>query len=183
MINRQKFAEAAENKYKTVKYKETDCQAFIEECAKEAGYKFNARGTNDIWRNYMAAKGYTSAFALAVGDVVFKWRKESNRLPERYRGDNDGDIYHIGIVTGLNPFTVCHSANSKENGKKETYDTQAALSEFWQLCGTLKNTDTSTLDENAYKALLENDAALYAYLKEWVKNYETAQEWYRNNVQ
>jgi len=138
------FADAAERKYKTVEYKNTDCQAFVEECAKEAGHKFNARGTNDMWRNYMSAKGNTSSFPLTIGDVVFKWREESNKLSERYRGDGNGDIYHIGIVTGLNPFTVCHSANSKENGKKDTFDSIAALAKTWSKCGTLKNTAALT---------------------------------------
>ena len=153
MINRKLFADAAEHKYKTVEYKKTDCQSFIEECAKEAGYTFNARGTNDIWRNYMAAKGNTSSFPLAVGDVVFKWREESNKLPERYRGDGNGDIYHIGIITGLNPITVCHSANSKENGKRDIYDNQAALAKVWSKCGTLKHTESETAKPDLQDAI------------------------------
>lgn len=147
MIDRKLFAETAEQKYKTVKYKECDCQAFVEACAKAAGHYFNARGTNDMWRNYMSSKGSTSSFTLAVGDVVYKWREESSKLPERYRGDGNGDFYHIGIVTNLNPYTVCHSANSKENGKKDTFTTLDALAKTWSHCGTLKNT-SATLDED-----------------------------------
>lgn len=154
MINRQIFAQTAEEKVKTVVYKQMDCQSFVEYCAAKAGYKFNARGTNDIWRNYLAAKGSTASFPLAVGDCVLKWRAESAKLPERYRGDGNGDFYHIGIITCLNPITVCHSANSTENGKKDTFTSIADLAKVWSHCGILKNTATavetpasSSLDE------------------------------------
>lgn len=153
MIDRNKFAEYAENNWKTVEYKKVDCQQFVENAAKYAGYTFNARGTNDMWRNYMAAKGNTSSFPLAIGDVVFKWREESNKLPEKYRGDKQGDIYHIGIVTGLNPYTVCHSANSKENGKRDSFDSIAALSKVWSKCGTLKHTESETAKPDMAEAI------------------------------
>lgn len=140
MIDRIKFAQEAEKKWKTVKYKEVDCQQFVENCAAAAGYKFNARGTNDIWRNWLAAKGDTFSFPLAVGDVLLKWRQESDKLPARYRGDGSGDIYHIGILTSLAPLTVCHSANSRDNGKRDIFSSLSALSAVWQYAGTLKNT-------------------------------------------
>lgn len=154
MINRKTFAAAAERDYKTVEYKKVDCQQFVENCAKEAGHKFNARGTNDMWRNYMSSKGNTSSFPLAIGDVVYKWREESEKLPSKYRGDGNGDFYHIGIITGVNPYTVCHSANSKENGKKDTYSTQQQLAAKWSHCGTLKNTAA----ENSTEKSSINDA-------------------------
>lgn len=149
MIDRNKFAAYAENNWQKVDYKKTDCQQFVEDAAKYAGYTFNARGTNDMWRNYMAAKGNTASYPLAVGDVVFKWRAESSKLPERYRGDGEGDCYHIGIVTGVSPYTVCHSANSTDNGKKDSYSSLADLAKVWTRCGTLKNTASasSSLDE------------------------------------
>lgn len=141
MINRTKFCEAAETRVKTVKYKECDCQAFVEACAKDAGYYFNARGTNDMWRNYMDFKGSTISFPLEVGDVVLKWREESDKLPDRYKGDGEGDFYHIGIVTSLFPtIRVCHSANSKDNGKVDKFNSQEELGKVWQYAGTLKNT-------------------------------------------
>lgn len=143
MINRKLFAETAEKTWKTVKYKEVDCQQFVENCAKAAGYKFNALGTNDIWRHWLAAKGNTASFPLAIGDVVLKWRQESDKLPARYKGDGEGDVYHIGVLTSLEPYTVCHSANSRQNGKKDTFLSLDELSSVWQLAGTLKNTEAA----------------------------------------
>lgn len=153
MINRNLFARVAETKYKSVDYKKCDCQAFVETCAKEAGHTFNARGTNDMWRNYMQAKGSTSSFPLAVGDVVFKWREESEKLPARYQGDGNGDFYHIGILTGIEPYTVCHSANSKENGKKDSFSSLDALAKTWSHCGTLKNTEEEASSNEAIEAI------------------------------
>lgn len=168
MINRKTFAAAAERDYKTVKYTETDCQQFIENCAAEAGYKFNSRGTNDMWRNYMDEQGGTAFYPLAIGDVVYKWRAESDKLPSKYRGDGLGDFYHIGIITGIEPYTVCHSANSKENGKKDTYSTKEQLAAVWTHCGTLKNTaaenSTEKLSIDAAIVLLEEAKKILEYI-------------------
>lgn len=150
MIDRNKFAAAAESRVQTVKYKECDCQAFVEACAKDAGQYFNARGTNDMWRNYMTAKGDTASFPLEAGDVVFKWREESDKLPQRYKGDGCGDFYHIGIVSSVSPtIRICHSANSKENGKIDKFGSQEELAKVWQYAGTLNNTasSSSSLDD------------------------------------
>lgn len=165
MLDRKIFAQTAEEKVKTVVYKQMDCQAFVEYCAAKAGYKFNARGTNHIWREYLAAKGSTASFPLAVGDVVLKWRAESSKLPERYRGDGNGDFYHIGIITNLNPITVCHSANSTENGKKDTFTSIADLVKVWSHCGTLKNTADTTDSSSALDEALEHLEAAKKILK------------------
>lgn len=145
MLNRATFAATAQEKVKTVQYKDLDCQAFVEYCAKKAGYTFNARGSNDIYRNYLAAKGLTASFPIAIGDVVFKHRVESSKLPSRYHGDGIGDMYHIGIVTAVAPYQVCHSANSKDNGKVDNFSSLDALAQTWQYSGTLKETETDVL--------------------------------------
>lgn len=163
MINRLKFAETAEKNYKTVEYKKVDCQQFVENCAKAAGHTFNARGTNDIWRNWLAAKGNIASFPLAIGDVVFKWRQESDKLPARYKGDGNGDIYHIGIITNIAPLTVCHSANSRDNGKRDTFSSLDDMEKVWQLAGTLKNTEAAQKQDAA--AVLEEVIAKLENLK------------------
>jgi len=44
-------------------------------------------------------------------------------------------------VTSLFPTVrVCHSANSKDNGKIDVFDNQKELAKVWQYAGTLKNT-------------------------------------------
>ena len=51
-------------------------------------------------------------------------------------------MYHIGILTNVKPYVVCHSANSRDNGKIDTFDSQADLADVWVYCGTLKNSST-----------------------------------------
>lgn len=164
MLNRQQFATAAESRWKTVKYATTDCQAFIEVCAKEAGYTFNSRGSNDIWRNYLVSKGDTASYPLTIGDIVFKHRAESSKLPVRYQGDGLGDFYHVGIVTGN--YTVCHSANSKENGKRDVFSSQAELAKVWTHAGTLKNTGTVAADTTSSTLGTVDTAAAIEKLEE-----------------
>lgn len=95
-----------------------------------------------MYRNYTIRKGKTASFNPALGDIVFKWREESSKLPERYRGDGIGDMYHVGIVTQAadGKYVVCHSSNSKDNGKRDTFSSLDALARTWQYAGTLKNT-------------------------------------------
>lgn len=150
MLDRMKFAAAAEQNVDTVVYAKCDCQAFVEKCAKEAGYAFNARGSNDIFRNYTEVSGSTSDASLSVGDVLFKWRQESNKLPSRYQGDGIGDMYHIGILTVAadGQYIVCHSANSRDNGKRDKFSSHAALADTWGYWGVLKNTVAAAADED-----------------------------------
>lgn len=95
-----------------------------------------------MYRNYTVRKGKTASFNPALGDIVFKWRAESSKLPERYRGDGIGDMYHVGIVTQATDgkYVVCHSSNSTDNGKRDVFSSLDALARTWQYAGTLKNT-------------------------------------------
>lgn len=52
-------------------------------------------------------------------------------------------MYHIGIVVAANPYKVCHSANSRDNGKTDTFSTLADLAKTWQYAGTLKETEAA----------------------------------------
>ena len=142
MIDRKKMADEAERLWRLVDYNITDCQQFVEDCAKVAGWTFNSRGSNDMYRNYLKAKGLTQTFKLQIGDVVFKWRKESDKLPSQYQGDGIGDMYHVGVVTMAkdNEYVVCHSASEKADGERDVYTSLSKLASAWKYAGTLKNT-------------------------------------------
>lgn len=166
MIDRKKMIEHAEKIWKTIDYDVVDCQQFVENCAKVAGWTFNSRGSNDMWRNYLKNKGLTNTYNLKPGDLVFKWRKESDKLPERYHGDGIGDIYHVGIVTKVSPneYVVCHSASSKVNGRRDIYTSLTKLFISWKYAGTLKNTgewdDSSQEEESIPQKEILNPATL-----------------------
>ena len=67
-------------------------------------------------------------------------------------------MYHIGIVVAANPYKVCHSANSRDNGKTDTFSTLADLAKTWQYAGTLKNTANVAADSTAEAISLINQA-------------------------
>lgn len=62
-------------------------------------------------------------------------------------------MYHIGIVVATNPYKVCHSANSRDNGKTDTFSTLADLAKTWQYAGTLKNTADIAANSNTAEAI------------------------------
>lgn len=158
--NRIAFANAAKQLVKTVIYTQCDCIAFVKKCFSSAGGSCKAVGTNDCWRNYMLAKGKTTAYNIQVGDVVFRWRQESSKLPDKYHGDGIGDIYHIGVVTKVDGgFEVCHSSNSKENGKVDKFNSKAELAAKWKYAGTLKGTGEAA-DLSQVISLLEQAISL-----------------------
>ena len=139
--DRSKFAAAAKQLVKTVIYKQCDCIAFVKKCFTNAGGSCKAIGTNDCWRNYMASKGKTTEYPIQVGDVVFRWREESEKLPSKYHGDGIGDIFHIGVVTSTSGgYEVCHSSNSVDNGRCDKYNSRADLAARYKYAGTLKGT-------------------------------------------
>ena len=160
--DRSKFAAAAKELVKTVIYKQCDCIAFVKKCFATAGGSCKAVGTNDCWRNYMASKGKTTEYPIQVGDVVFRWREESDKLPAKYRGDGIGDIFHIAVVTSITSgYEICHSSNSTDNGRCDRYNSRADLAARYQYAGTLKGTadvaptPTPTADVKQIISLLE----------------------------
>ena len=64
-------------------------------------------------------------------------------------------MYHIGIVVAANPYKVCHSANSRDNGKTDTFSTLADLAKTWQYAGTLAD---AAADSTAEAISLLNQA-------------------------
>lgn len=65
-------------------------------------------------------------------------------------------MYHIGIITKISGgYEVCHSSNSKENGKVDTFKTKAELAAKWQYAGTLKGTGTGSSPLSDNKEVIE----------------------------
>ena len=169
-VDRSKFAAAAIQKVKTVIYSQCDCIAFVKQCFAAAGGSLKAIGTNDCYRNYMSNKGLTTSYNIQVGDVVFRWREESDKLPARYRGDGIGDMYHIGVVTKVEGgYEICHSSNSKDNGKVDKFNSKGDMAVKWKYAGTLKGTaatpspspaPTPTPDVSGIISLLEQAITL-----------------------
>ena len=108
MITGYQFAEQARSsKYTGIPYKDLDCQAFVEEVAKDAGIRkkdgsvYNWKGSNSMWRNISGWKGTVQECreqfgCLPLGSWVFI-RKMDGGEEDRGYHDNLGNFTHVGI--------------------------------------------------------------------------------------
>lgn len=97
---------------------ECDCIGMDKYSFRENGVSFSTSGTNYSLRKQVEdIHEVKSASDLAVGDVVFKYRKPGDAgydLPARYKQggkDYNGDLndyYHIGTVKSVSPLQIIH---------------------------------------------------------------------------
>ena len=109
-------------------------------------------GSNTIFRQYCSQTGRIAGVAsLVPGMTVFKQRND-NAEPDKYRGDGIGNLYHIGLVTSINPLRIVHATSP--NAK---VDTKLGNWSYW---GLLRNVDyggeqaVANVDEVRYIALV-----------------------------
>ena len=108
MITGYQFAEQARSsKYNGIPYSKLDCQAFVEEVAKDAGIRkpdgsiYNWKGSNSMWRNISGWKGTIQDCkdqfgCIPLGAWVFI-RKTDGGEKDRGYNDNLGNFTHVGI--------------------------------------------------------------------------------------
>jgi len=65
-------------------------------------------GSNTIYRKHCSAVGPTKGAKLEPGMAVFKHRSDGKE-PSQFRGDGIGNLYHIGLVTSVNPLRIVHA--------------------------------------------------------------------------
>jgi len=67
-------------------------------------------GSNTIFRKHCSETGRINGDAsrLAIGMAVFKHRADGNE-PDKFRGDGNGNLYHIGLVTAIAPLRIVHA--------------------------------------------------------------------------
>ena len=108
MITGIQFAEQARSsEYTGIPYSKLDCQAWVEEVAKDAGIRkpdgsiYNWKGSNSMWRNIPGWKGTIQACKEAYGSIPLgAWvfiRKTDGGEKDRGYNDNLGNFTHVGI--------------------------------------------------------------------------------------
>ncbi len=94
-----------------------DCIGLIIGALERAGIDWRGiHGSNYAARYALKSKirKITSAKDLKVGDLVFKGRTDTSKLPNRYKKDGslyNGDLhdyYHVGVVTSVDPLEITH---------------------------------------------------------------------------
>ena len=109
----------AGDKYLGRSYQEMDCQAFVEKCMADVGYRKDLGGSNSWYRECMkhgwagspeeCAKEFGS---VPKGALLFILEDVGPKTPAKFRNDGIGDVTHMGIVTGRNDGAI-HSSSSR----------------------------------------------------------------------
>ena len=105
----------AGDRYLGRSYSEMDCQAFVERCMKDVGYKRNLAGSN-AWFRAMDWTGTPEDCLREFGSIpkgaLLFILKQDGKEPARYHGDGIGNASHIGIKTGRGEGAI-HSSSSR----------------------------------------------------------------------
>lgn len=107
----KQFAKLAlDQKYNKYSYDQLDCQAFVEkvlsdlDIRKPDGTIYNWRGSNSMYRNYVAWRGTKEEAIQKFGCIpdgafVFVWADDGGEVEKGYH-DGLGNAKHIGIYCG-----------------------------------------------------------------------------------
>ena len=96
-------------KYLGRSYEEMDCQAFVEKCMADVGYRRDLGGSNSWYRECMK-QGWVGTpeecmkqfGSVPKGALLFILEPVGLKTPAKFRDDGVGDVTHMGIVTGRN---------------------------------------------------------------------------------
>ena len=109
----------AGDKYLGRSYQEMDCQAFVEKCMADVGYRRDLGGSNSWYRECRlhgwvgspeeCAKEFGS---VPKGALLFILEPVGPKTPAKFRDDGVGDVTHMGIVTGRGDGAI-HSSKSR----------------------------------------------------------------------
>ena len=109
----------AGDKYLGRSYEEMDCQAFVEKCMADVGYRRDLGGSNS-WYRECIKNGWTGTpeecmkqfGSVPKGALLFILEAVGPKTPAKFRNDGIGDVTHMGIVTGRNDGAI-HSSSSR----------------------------------------------------------------------
>ena len=109
----------AGDKYLGRSYEEMDCQAFVEKCMADVGYRRDLGGSNSWYRECMkngwvgSPEECVKAFgSVPKGALLFILEPVGPKTPAKFRDDGVGDATHMGIVTGRGDGAI-HSSSSR----------------------------------------------------------------------
>ena len=109
----------AGDKYLGRSYEEMDCQAFVEKCMADVGYRRDLGGSNS-WYRECRLHGWAGTpeecmkefGSVPKGALLFILEPVGPKTPAKFRNDGIGDVTHMGIVTGRGDGAI-HSSSSR----------------------------------------------------------------------
>jgi len=105
----------AGDKYLGRSYSEMDCQAFVERCMADVGYRRDLPGSNAWYREMDwvgSPEDCVREFGIVPKGAFLFILKQDGKEPEKYKKDGIGNASHIGLVTHRNDGAI-HSSSSK----------------------------------------------------------------------
>ena len=137
----------AGDKYLGRSYEEMDCQAFVEKCMADVGYRRDLGGSNSWYRECMK-HGWVGSPEECVkefgsvpkGALLFILEAVGPKTPAKFRDDGIGDITHMGIVTGRNDGAI-HSSSSRGCVATSKFKGKTIPNGGWNRVGMLEEFD------------------------------------------
>lgn len=92
-------------------YANIDCQGLVERILRDAGFSYNWRGSNHMWREALSERHEEKPDPdkVPAGAWVFTLKHDGTEVRRGYH-DNLGAAKHVGLYLGHN--TVIHSTSS-----------------------------------------------------------------------
>ena len=141
-ISGLEFSKAGD-KYLGRSYQEMDCQAFVEKCMADVGYRKDLGGSNSWYRECMkhgwvggpeeCAKEFGS---VPKGALLFILEAVGPKTPAKFRNDGIGDVTHMGIVTGRGDGAI-HSSQSRGGVVTSKFKGKTIQNGGWNRVGLL----------------------------------------------
>ena len=133
----------AGDKYLGRSYEEMDCQAFVEKCMADVGYRRDLGGSNSWYRDCMK-NGWTGTpeesmkqfGSVPKGALLFILEPVGPKTLAKFRNDGIGDVTHMGIVTGRNDGAI-HSSSSRGCVATSKFKGKTIPSGGWNRIGLL----------------------------------------------
>ena len=137
----------AGDKYLGRSYQEMDCQAFVEKCMADVGYRRDLGGSNSWYRECRlhgwvgspeeCAKEFGS---VPKGALLFILEPVGPKTPAKFRDDGVGDATHMGIVTGRGDGAI-HSSKSRGGVVTSKFKGKTIPNGGWNRVGLLPEFD------------------------------------------
>lgn len=133
----------AGDKYLGTPYSEMDCQAFVEKCMADVGYRRNLPGSN-AWYRAMDWTGTPEECkkqygCIPPGALLFILSHDGGE-PAKYKPDGLGNASHMGIVTHRDEGAI-HSSSSRGCVAKSKFADKTIPNGGWNQVGLLSEFD------------------------------------------
>ena len=137
----------AGDKYLGIPYSKMDCQAFVEACMADVGYRKDLPGSNS-WYRYCIENGWVGSpedckkqfGSVPKGCLIFILEPVNNKTPEKFKHDGVGDATHMGIKTGRNDGAI-HSSYTRQCVCTSVFEDKTIKNGGWKRVGLLSDFD------------------------------------------